>query len=271
MSGDFIAASTGPACTTGRHGARVVGKSPRNTADRRGDHTAPATDTPAPDLRHTCSCLQRRLTQGRLSVATRTFWDMTGVGVRWNAEQVLALAPGTASRRAGCKLSTPAPWSAAGTGRGAVWGQCKESGRAPYRAAVDTGRGDGPGYRCSCPSRTFPCEHALGLLLRATEQQQALTNESVPPEWFGVRRERRTGKPPPAAGGAEDGGSPDTDEGSGCTGAGRSTARTRLPGSARRRDPPNWSSASPTCCTTVWRARARTGPRGARGRRSPTG
>ncbi|MFF5975881.1 SWIM zinc finger family protein [Streptomyces sp. NPDC012769] len=88
---------------------------------------------------------------------------MTEQGVRWTADQVLALAPDDASRKAGSRLGSPGPWSGTGCGdREAVWGLCKGSGKTPYRTVVDTA---GPAYACSCPSRKFPCKHALGLLL----------------------------------------------------------------------------------------------------------
>ncbi|MER5931652.1 SWIM zinc finger family protein [Streptomyces sp. NPDC002054] len=88
---------------------------------------------------------------------------MTEQGVRWTAEQVLALAPDEASRKAGGKLGGAGPWSqTGGSASGAVWGWCKGSGSKPYRTVVDL---TGPAYSCSCPSRKFPCKHALGLLL----------------------------------------------------------------------------------------------------------
>ncbi|MFD2350637.1 SWIM zinc finger family protein [Nonomuraea ferruginea] len=43
-----------------------------------------------------------------------------------------------------------------------LFGECEGSGATPYQACVDLGE---PAYRCSCPSRKFPCKHALGLLL----------------------------------------------------------------------------------------------------------
>ncbi|OMI32995.1 hypothetical protein SPAR_43686, partial [Streptomyces sparsogenes DSM 40356] len=95
-------------------------------------------------------------------MAARTVGDMNGQGERWTAEQVLALAPDAASRKAGSKLATPGPWSGAGAHGGGVWGLCAGSGGKPYQTVVDL---DGPAYRCSCPSRKFPCKHALGLLL----------------------------------------------------------------------------------------------------------
>ncbi|MER7818614.1 SWIM zinc finger family protein, partial [Streptomyces sp. NPDC096153] len=83
--------------------------------------------------------------------------------MRWTAEQVLALAPDMPSRKAGSRLGTAGPWSGTGgSGAGAVWGLCRGSGSTPYRTVVDT---SGPAYQCSCPSRKFPCKHALGLLL----------------------------------------------------------------------------------------------------------
>lgn len=88
---------------------------------------------------------------------------MTEQGVRWTAEQVLALAPDDASRKAGARLGVAGPWSqTGGSASGAVWGLCKGSGSKPYRTVVDL---SGPAYKCSCPSRKFPCKHALGLLL----------------------------------------------------------------------------------------------------------
>ncbi|MEV7612296.1 SWIM zinc finger family protein [Streptomyces sp. NPDC089799] len=88
---------------------------------------------------------------------------MNGHRVRRTAEEVLALAPDEASRKAGEKLGGAGPWSqTGGSASGAVWGMCKGSGRTPYRTVVDL---TGPAYSCSCPSRKFPCKHALGLLL----------------------------------------------------------------------------------------------------------
>ncbi|MGF3200458.1 SWIM zinc finger family protein [Streptomyces diastaticus] len=108
---------------------------------------------------------------------------MTQQGVRWAAEQVLALAPDAASRKAGSKLGTSGPWSEAGcSNEGAVWGLCRGSGSKPYRTVVDT---TGPAYQCSCPSRKFPCKHALGLLLLWSDPQGpvALGGGERAPDW----------------------------------------------------------------------------------------
>lgn len=73
----------------------------------------------------------------------------------------MAAAPDSASQVAGRRLARPGPWSAIGSSDGLLWGECQGSGRTPYRVTVDTGTRR---YQCSCPSRKFPCKHALGLL-----------------------------------------------------------------------------------------------------------
>ncbi|MFM9369418.1 SWIM zinc finger family protein [Streptomyces sp. Da 82-17] len=119
---------------------------------------------------------------------------MNQQGVRWTADQVLALAPDAASRKAGSKLGAAGPWSETGSStEGAVWGLCKGSGSKPYRTVVDT---KGPAYQCSCPSRKFPCKHALGLLLlwAGPDGADGTVPEGRPPEWaeewLSRRRER---------------------------------------------------------------------------------
>ncbi|MGW0496420.1 SWIM zinc finger family protein [Streptomyces sp. NPDC003007] len=110
---------------------------------------------------------------------------MTQQGVRWTADQVLALAPDAASRKAGSKLGAAGPWSEAGSSdEGAVWGLCKGSGSKPYQTVVDIADAAGPAYKCSCPSRKFPCKHALGLLLLWAGDEAAVPPGQAP-EWAG--------------------------------------------------------------------------------------
>ncbi|MEU3658462.1 SWIM zinc finger family protein [Streptomyces sp. NPDC032940] len=119
---------------------------------------------------------------------------MTQQGVRWSADQVLALAPDAASRKAGSKLGAAGPWSETGSsGEGTMWGLCKGSGSKPYRTVVDVADVSGPAYRCSCPSRKFPCKHALGLLLLWAGDDSAVPRSDAPDwaeEWIAGRRER---------------------------------------------------------------------------------
>jgi hypothetical protein len=121
----------------------------------------------------------------------------------WTGEQVLALAPDAGSVAAARKLAGPGSWS--GTGHGAepaaVWGECAGSGKNPYRTVVDLA---GPAYRCSCPSRKFPCKHALGLLLLWSAGGVAA---GTPPEWAATwldGRAERAAAPAPARTGTPD-------------------------------------------------------------------
>ncbi|MFF4502367.1 SWIM zinc finger family protein [Streptomyces sp. NPDC001401] len=119
---------------------------------------------------------------------------MTQQGVRWSADQVLALAPDVASRKAGSKLGAAGPWSEAGSSdEGTVWGLCKGSGSKPYQTVVDIADAAGPAYKCSCPSRKFPCKHALGLLLLWAGEDGAVPSGQVPDwaeQWIEGRRQR---------------------------------------------------------------------------------
>lgn len=118
--------------------------------------------------------------------------------VRWTVEQVLVLAPDESSRKAGGRLGSAGPWTGAGCdGSGAVWGLCKGSGSKPYQTVVDT---TGPAYKCSCPSRKFPCKHALGLLLLWASDEAVLGPAEVPDwagEWLDGRRRRAAQKAEP--------------------------------------------------------------------------
>ncbi|MYT20477.1 SWIM zinc finger family protein, partial [Streptomyces sp. SID7760] len=118
---------------------------------------------------------------------------MTEQGVRPTAEQVLDLAPDDASRTAGAKLGRAGPWSQiGGSASGLVWGLCRGSGSTPYRTVVDVG---GPAYKCSCPSRKFPCKHALGLLLLWSARGFAEDGEDGEvPDWAAAWSAERAAK-----------------------------------------------------------------------------
>jgi hypothetical protein len=94
-------------------------------------------------------------------------------------DQVLALAPDAASAKSGRGLAAPRAWRSLGQSEGAVWGECQGSAREPYRTQVDLSE---PAFRCSCPSRKFPCKHGLGLLLLLAAQPVAVP-QAAPPEW----------------------------------------------------------------------------------------
>lgn len=45
-----------------------------------------------------------------------------------------------------------------------IFGECKGSGSTPYICSIDFIKAEAPVFRCSCPSRQFPCKHNLGLM-----------------------------------------------------------------------------------------------------------
>lgn len=112
---------------------------------------------------------------------------MAGVSL----EKIEAIAPDQASLVAARKLVKPSGWSGLSCdSAGLIWGECQGSGASPYRVVaseIDTG------YKCSCPSRKFPCKHSLALMWMRAEAKVAFTPAQAP-EWVQdwVRR-RRTG------------------------------------------------------------------------------
>jgi hypothetical protein len=105
------------------------------------------------------------------------------VAERWDRERVLALAPDAPSQRTALSMASGRAWPTTGADAGAdaVWGECRGSASVPYRTVVDL---SGPAYRCSCPSRKFPCKHVLALLLLWSE---GLVPDAAagPPDWAG--------------------------------------------------------------------------------------
>lgn len=104
------------------------------------------------------------------------------------------LASDQASLKAAAGLAKPGKWSAAGASAdGAlIWAECAGSGANPYRVMADL---RDLGSKCTCPSRKFPCKHALGLLWLKAEAVVAFP-EGEPPEWVGEWLRRRRGGPP---------------------------------------------------------------------------
>ncbi|PYP76069.1 MAG: hypothetical protein DMD35_19790 [Gemmatimonadetes bacterium] len=92
-------------------------------------------------------------------------------------DQVASLAPDAASLAAGKKLAAGRDWSNVGYDERALWGECK--GSALYQVRVDL---SDLAAKCSCPSRKFPCKHALGLLLKAAANPAAVATVDAP-DW----------------------------------------------------------------------------------------
>ena len=110
-------------------------------------------------------------------------------------EKIEAIAPDQASLVAARKLVKPNVWSGLShDDAGLVWGESQGSGSAPYRVVfseIDAG------YKCTCPSRKFPCKHNLALMWMRAEGKTPFQTAQTP-EWVQdwARRRKSPGARP---------------------------------------------------------------------------
>ncbi|MCI8537457.1 MAG: SWIM zinc finger family protein [Oscillospiraceae bacterium] len=107
---------------------------------------------------------------------------------------ILLQAPNPAAAENGRKLSRKGSFSAhQRTEDNAVfWAECAGSGKNPYRTSIDWTDPAAPVCRCSCPSRQFPCKHALGLMF-----EQLAGKEFAPaelPQDLAEKREKQAAR-----------------------------------------------------------------------------
>jgi hypothetical protein len=105
-------------------------------------------------------------------------------------EQIAGLAPDEASLKAGRGLANPVKWPLLGQSAEGLWGECQGSGSKPYQVSIDLG---GPAFKCTCPSRKFPCKHGLGLMLLAHQKPDSVKTGDPPPwvaDWLKSRGEK---------------------------------------------------------------------------------
>lgn len=110
--------------------------------------------------------------------------------MNWDESKIAALAPDEASFKAGRGLASPGKWQGLGQTGELRWGLCQGSGSKPYQTQADLAE---PAFKCSCPSRKFPCKHALGLMLLAGAEPGRLESCAPPAwvrEWLDDRAER---------------------------------------------------------------------------------
>jgi hypothetical protein len=110
--------------------------------------------------------------------------------VNWTPEQILALAPDASSAKSGKGLAILRKWSTLGQHEQTIWGECQGSAATPYRTQIDLSE---PAFRCSCPSRKFPCKHALALFLLLSGQPAAFPT-TAPPDWVTEWRATRAAR-----------------------------------------------------------------------------
>ena len=117
-----------------------------------------------------------------------------------------ALAPDQASLGAAAKLTKRSNWPRLETNEqlGLIWGECQGSGSNPYRVAFDTGD---HGYKCTCPSRKFPCKHILALAWIGATAPASFDRVDQTPEWVNdwLGRRRKPGQSPTQAAASSEG------------------------------------------------------------------
>jgi len=95
-------------------------------------------------------------------------------------QMILMQAPNAAAAENGRKLSQKESFSNHRKTADSTlyWAECAGSGKKPYQTSIDFSSPDGaPTCRCSCPSRQFPCKHALGLMFELLAEREFETAE----------------------------------------------------------------------------------------------
>src|SRR5262249_5329197 len=115
-------------------------------------------------------------------------------------DQVRALSTDPSVQRSAAGLVGPRHWSRLGRSERSLFGAGQGSGKEPYSVAVDL---SGPVFRCSCPSRKFPCNHGPARRLRAATDPASLRAADEPADvtaWLDGRDSRAKAAADKAAG-----------------------------------------------------------------------
>ena len=90
----------------------------------------------------------------------------------FSEQQIASLAPNANAVSNGRKLSAGGKFVSLMRSEDDSFymGECKGSGKSNYVVSADFADEDHPVFRCSCPSRQFPCKHSLGLMKQLTDQ-----------------------------------------------------------------------------------------------------
>ncbi|MBO2011116.1 DUF5691 domain-containing protein [Hymenobacter negativus] len=114
--------------------------------------------------------------------------------ISFTEAQAQSLITDSGTLKRGQELAKPTKWANLGRTDTAAWGECAGSGSKPYLTGIDLTE---PAFKCSCPSRVFPCKHGAGLLLLMARQPDLLSG-STPPvwlnEWLGKRQQTQEKK-----------------------------------------------------------------------------
>jgi len=97
----------------------------------------------------------------------------------FDLKTIETLAPDQASLGAASKLAKTSKWARLEHDGDLYWGECQGSGANPYRVMADARDN---GYKCTCPSRKFPCKHSLALMWLGAASAGSF-QDGTPPEW----------------------------------------------------------------------------------------
>ncbi len=128
--------------------------------------------------------------------------------MEWTEQFILLQAPNPAAAENGRKLSGKGSFSAhRKTADGTLyWAECAGSGKNSYRVSIDLSQPDAPVCRCSCPSRQFPCKHALGLMFELAAKKPFETADL--PRDIADKRARQAARAVKKEAAVEEGGKP---------------------------------------------------------------
>jgi hypothetical protein len=107
------------------------------------------------------------------------YWDQKVPMADWTEDHLRSAVPDVATLKRGQQLAVPSNWKEIGSSERAFWGLCQGSGSKPYQVVMDI---TGPAFKCSCPSRTFPCKHGAGLMVMVVTDRSSF-GMAHEPEW----------------------------------------------------------------------------------------
>lgn len=109
-------------------------------------------------------------------------------------QQILALAPNAAAASNGRKISQNGGFIRLEQAPDDSFylGECTGSGKNNYITTADFLDENAPVFRCTCPSRQFPCKHSLGLLYEILAQKSFAACQI--PEDILKKREKKLGR-----------------------------------------------------------------------------
>ncbi len=106
-------------------------------------------------------------------------------------KQIESISPNPAAYSAGKGLSSKHKWVSFKKNDRAIWGEIKGSGKNPYQVQIDL---SAVAYKCSCPSRQFPCKHSIALLLLYANSENDFEKVTEEPEWVKNWLDKRQAK-----------------------------------------------------------------------------